>query len=90
MNVQLTPELDQFVQSTVQAGRFNSPTEMVCEALRLLEQTDRLHNIQLQELRNRIDRGLGEAGRGERVDGETFMQGLIDDLATHESKLQAE
>jgi hypothetical protein len=35
---------------------------------------------QLQELRNRIDQGLAEADRGEGVDGDAFMQGLIDDL----------
>ena len=34
----------------------------------------------LQELRDRIDQSLAQAERGEGVDGETFMQGLIDEL----------
>ena len=35
---------------------------------------------QKDELRSRIDEGLTQAERGEGVDVEVFMQGLIDDL----------
>ena len=51
-----------------------------------MEQNDDLRAIQLQELRNRIDKGLSEAGRGESVDGALFMQGLLDDLDVRETK----
>ena len=86
MNVHLTPELEQLVHNKVESGRYNSASEVVREALRLMEQKDELRAIQLQELRNRIDKGLSEAGRGETVDGERFMQGLLDDLDTRETK----
>lgn len=43
-------------------------------------------DAQLQELRSRIDKGLAEAERGETVDGETFMQGLLDDLDARETE----
>lgn len=33
MNVSLTPELEQFVQSRVESGRYNSASEVVREAL---------------------------------------------------------
>ena len=86
MNVNLTPELELFVQNKVQSGRYNSASEVVREALRLMEQKDEVRSIQLQELRNRIDKGLAQAERGEGVDGEVFLQGLIDDLDNRESK----
>lgn len=89
MNVHLTPELEQLVQNKVQSGRYNSASEVVREALRLLEQKDELRTIQLQELRNRIDKGLSQLDRGDGVDGDVFMQGLIDDLDTRESKRNA-
>ena len=38
MNVPLTPELEQLVQIKVQSGRYNSASEVVREALRLMEQ----------------------------------------------------
>ena len=89
MNVHLTPELEQLVQAKVQSGRYNSASEVVREALRLMEQKDELRTIQLLELRKRMDKGLAQAERGEGVDGEVFMQGLLEDLDTRESKRKA-
>jgi antitoxin ParD1/3/4 len=80
MNVHLTPELEQLVQGKVKSGRYNSASEVIHEALRIMEQKDELRAIQLQDLRARIDRGLGEANRGEGVDGEIFMQSLLKGL----------
>ena len=45
-----------------------------------MEQRDPSLDLQLQELRNRMDQGLAEADRGEGVDGEVFMQELIAQL----------
>jgi hypothetical protein len=42
--------------------------------------------VELQKLRRRIDMGLGEALRGETADGESFTQGLLEDLDAKESK----
>jgi antitoxin ParD1/3/4 len=89
MNIHLTPELEHLVQSKVQSGRYNSASEVVREALRLMEQKDEVRAIQLQELRGRIDSGLGEAARGETIDGDTFLNGLISDLDTQEAKRKA-
>ena len=86
MTVNLTPELEQLVANKVQSGRYNSANEVVLEALRFMEQKDELRAVQLHELRSRIDEGLAQAERGEGVDGEVFMQGLIDDIDLRESK----
>ena len=40
MSVSLTPELEQFVSTKVESGRYNSASEVVREALRLLEEQD--------------------------------------------------
>ena len=86
MTVNLTPELEQLVANKVQSGRYNSANEVVLEALRFMEQKDELRAVQLHELRSRIDEGLAQAERGEGVDGEVFMQGLIADIDLRESK----
>ena len=78
MNVHLTPELEQLVQTKVQSGCYNSASEVVREALRIMEQRDEVRSIQLQELRHRMDRALGESARGEGTDGEEFMQGMLE------------
>jgi antitoxin ParD1/3/4 len=89
MNVHLTPKLERLVQNKVQSGRYNSASEVVREALRLMDQKDELRSIQLQELRSRVDKGLAQAERGEGADGEMFMQELIEDLDTTGAKRKA-
>lgn len=63
MNVSLTPELEQYVQNKVSRGKYYSASEVIREGLRLLQERDQLHQIQLQELRDDIQAGLdsGEA-----------------------------
>jgi antitoxin ParD1/3/4 len=76
MNVHLTPELEQLVQSKVKTGRYNSSSEVVREALRLLEEHDQLRQLRFQEMRRRIQEGWDSLRRGEGVDGEKFMAQL--------------
>ncbi|MDP8933550.1 MAG: type II toxin-antitoxin system ParD family antitoxin [Cyanobacteriota bacterium] len=40
MNISLTPELEQFVESTVKNGRYSSPSEVVRAALQLLKERE--------------------------------------------------
>ena len=49
MNVSLTPELEKFVSAKVESGRYNSASEVVREALRLLEEHDSARAAQLAE-----------------------------------------
>ena len=68
MNVSLTPELEQFVQIKVQSGRYNSASEVVREALRLLEDHEKARVAQLAEFNQELGRRLASLDRGERVD----------------------
>jgi antitoxin ParD1/3/4 len=68
MNVSLTPELEQFVQSKVENGRYNSASEVVREALRLLEEHERMRSTQLAEFNKELGRRLASLDRGESVD----------------------
>ena len=55
MNVSLTPELEKFVNNKVQAGRYSSASEVVREALRLLEEHEQARTAQLGEFSNELD-----------------------------------
>ena len=68
MNVSLTPELEQFVQTKVQSGRYNSASEVVREALRLLEDHEKARVAQLTEFNQELGRRLASLDRAERVD----------------------
>lgn len=58
MNVSLTPELDRFVRDAVEGGRYLSSSEVVREALRLLQDRQRLEGLKLEALRAELPHGL--------------------------------
>jgi len=68
MNVSLTPELEQFVASKVATGRYNSASEVVREALRLLEEHDQARSAQIAAFNQGLGERLAALDRGEHVD----------------------
>lgn len=64
LNINLTPQLETMVREKVAGGLYNSASEVVREALRLMAAQDQLRAIKLQQLRHDIQEGLesGPAG----------------------------
>ena len=58
MNVNLTPQLVELVRSKVASGMYTSASEVVREALRLMDEQDRLRAAKLEQLRDDIRLGL--------------------------------
>ena len=73
LNVSLTPELGRFVANRVRSGKYQSASEVVREALRLLEGRDRTPVASVEELKGAIAVGLEQLRRGESVAGEDFF-----------------
>lgn len=84
MNVSLTPELESFIRERVDSGRYQSSSEVVREALRLLEERERVRDLRLDELRREIQKGIDS---GEPVDGEAVLNRL---LAKYEAMAERE
>ena len=68
MNVSLAHQLEKFVTAKVESGRYNSASEVVREALRLLEEHDSARAAQLAEFNEELGRRLASFDRGEVVD----------------------
>jgi antitoxin ParD1/3/4 len=64
ISISLTPELMGFLKAKVDSGRYTSTSEVVREALRLLERTDRLAADRAEALRHAWREGVesGDAG----------------------------
>ena len=71
MNVSLTPELENLVNQKVKTGLYNSASEVVREALRLLEEHDRIKEMRREELRAEIQKGMDDIAAGRFVTLET-------------------
>lgn len=68
MNVSLTPALDKFVAAKVESGRYTSASEVVREALRLLEEHERSRAAQLASFDRELGSRLASLDRGEAVE----------------------
>ncbi len=72
MNVNLTPRLEALVRQKVESGLYNNASEVAREALRLLEERDRL-----TRLRTALAVGDEQFARGEVVE---WTPGLMERL----------
>lgn len=70
VNVSLTPELNVFL-SRVASGRYQTTSEVVREALRLLERDQAF-----QELKAKLERGPAQAEAGQLLDGDEVFDEL--------------
>ncbi|MEP7353066.1 MAG: type II toxin-antitoxin system ParD family antitoxin [Acidobacteriota bacterium] len=68
MNVSLTPALEKLVNDKVGSGRYNSASEVVREALRLMEEHDHTRAARLAEFNHEMGRRLAALDRGESID----------------------
>lgn len=58
MNINLTPQLEEMVRQKVSSGLYTSASEVIREALRLMEEQDRIRAVKLDWLRQDIQDGL--------------------------------
>ena len=74
MNISLTPTLEKFVQDKVASGLYNSVSEVIREALRLLASKDRISQDRLVQLNKDIEIGWNDT---EIMDGHLAMEKLM-------------
>jgi antitoxin ParD1/3/4 len=73
MNISLTPRLEEMIREKIASGSYSSASEVVREALRLLELEDQLRALKLQRLRQDIREGL-ESGPVSSFDSDKLKQ----------------
>ena len=87
-NINLTPELDRFVDAKIKSGQYANASEVLRAGLRALEQDEREDQVKLEALRAALEEGE----RGPFRDGPTVMAELLDRIRsrakTHKSKAE--
>lgn len=86
MNISLTPQLEELVKAKVASGLYGSASEVLREALRLLEERDRIHAIRFEELKMAIKKGL-ESGEPTPLDVEAIKERGRKRLAAQKNKV---
>ena len=68
-NVALTPQLETFVDELVASGEYKSASEVVRDGLRALKERRERHQIELDQIQNRIGGALDSLDRGTHAEG---------------------
>ncbi len=74
--VSLTPHLEEFIQREVKSGRYSSPSEVIREAVRLLQDKKQLSRSRDEEIRQGIRLAREQMERGEDRDGREALREL--------------
>jgi antitoxin ParD1/3/4 len=74
MNVSLTRKLKALVDERVRSGRYQSASEVVRDALRLLDDVDAIQTLRLKALRKELSAGIRDLDRGH---SEPFDRNLL-------------
>lgn len=92
MNVNLTDELDELVRAKVSSGLYNSASEVVRDALRLMAERDRLSEIREEEFRKAVAKGVADldAGRFTDLADEAELRTFRDDVKARGRKRLAD
>lgn len=74
----LPPDLEQFVLDQLASGKYQSRSDLVCDAVCLMRDRERRR----EELRTEIDRGTAQLERGDFVelDSDAALQDFFDDI----------
>jgi antitoxin ParD1/3/4 len=86
MNVNLTPELENLINEKVTSGLYNSASEVVRDALRLLREQGELRRIRQDELRKEVRRGIDASAQGRVKDGNEAMAAIKKDLTQRKKR----
>ena len=86
MKVDLSADEEMLVQQKLRTGRYASPSEVIRDALQLLEEHDRFLDLKREELREQIREGVDSLRRGEGVDGEAVFDRLEAELEATEPR----
>lgn len=82
-NINLTAEQDDFVEQVVRTGEYQSASEAIRDALRVLQQRRREDALKLKALRTQIKAGIAALDRGEFTEiADADLDAVLDDLAT--------
>ncbi len=76
MSISLTPELEEFIQSQVESGKYASTEEVIIAGIKLLEERENIYQGRFEELKREIIIGVEQLERGERLDGREVIEKL--------------
>jgi antitoxin ParD1/3/4 len=87
MHISLPRDVEELIARKVEAGEYETPTDLLIHAVYLLDAHDRVRQQRLEDLRREIAIGIEQCGRGET---EPFTKRTVKRIAVEGRKRLAE
>ncbi|MGV0024645.1 ribbon-helix-helix domain-containing protein [Phormidesmis priestleyi] len=78
MSISLNSDQERLIQAKLQSGKYRSAEEVLEVALRLLDEYDRADAEWVKEVREKIDAALEASTQTPPIDGETFVNQILE------------
>jgi antitoxin ParD1/3/4 len=86
-NINLTAELDAFVEEAVRSGKYQNASEAMRDAVRGLQQRLKMDELKLDVLRTQLKAGMDALERGEYTDiADGDLDAVFDGLAASRAR----
>jgi antitoxin ParD1/3/4 len=86
MIIELPPELENLVRSKVASGCYQSASDVLKDALRLLEEQESYTALHRDQIREKIANGYDSLRAGKGIDGEAVFERIVVELDAIERK----
>lgn len=80
------PEMERFIQSQVESGKYGSAADVIQAGIRRLEESNSLYEGRFEQLRQEVSIEIEQIDRGEVVDGAVIFQQLREKLQQRRSQ----
>lgn len=84
MDISITPEHEHFIEKQLKSGRYYCASEVIRDALQLLEDRYAMNQMRLKKIKKEIMIGIEASERGEVSDGEDFIKKLLEEISEAE------
>ncbi len=88
MEIQLKPELEQFLQEKLKSGVYQTLDEAINQGIELLKCQEEVYQGRFEELQRKIMIGAKASQRGEVIDGEALFKHLKDKLEARRNQAE--
>ena len=78
MNISLTPKQEDFIQTKLETGKYQSVEQLMEIAFQLLDEYDRNETEWVKEVREKIDAAISISEHTPPIDGETFVNQILE------------
>ena len=78
MNIALTPEQQNLIQAKLKTGKYQSSQQIIEIALRLFDEYEQAESEWSQKVRAKIQAAIDASEHTAPVDGETFINGILE------------